>query len=491
MLIFRIAMRNLTRRGRKTLVVAVLIAAGVAIFFTGNAVLESSVGGIHSAFSDNFTADLSVSAMSDQSFSIFGPDVPVIGDYESEPPIVNAADVGNVVASIPGVKSTAYVLSSPLILEVNGFKGAGLGLGAIGDEYFSFFRAPKFVAGGPPAPGRSGWAVITDEWAREIGAAQGHPLSVGDTLQVSIFRNQTFTIREAVLVGIIHYEPQSAALQHVLVTDGRIIRALCGFSQTDESPPSTGQAVTSAAGSTNIDSLFSGNVPPAESADPSGTSSKPLTVEDLKSLLSQAHQGGVLQDEPALGHDGAWHFILIRTAPGANSGAVASQIRGDLAKAGMAVQVRDWRGTAGGAATYVFLLQIVLYIGMILLGGIAVILTVNSVVMSVFERTPEIGTMRAVGAQKDFVRKLLLLETCTLTLVSGLAGILLGVVIVGIVGRVPFHFHNEILILLFGGTALHPSVSRRKRGRLRAIRSGHRPCGLDLPGAGSPQDSAR
>ncbi len=116
MLLFRIAIRNLIRRGRKTLVVAILIAVGVAAFFVGNAVLESSIGGIQRTFSDNFTADLSISARSDQSFSLFGPDIPVIGDYESEPLIVNAADVGARASRCPGSRGDCvcpFLPSSP------------------------------------------------------------------------------------------------------------------------------------------------------------------------------------------------------------------------------------------------------------------------------------------------------------------------------------------------------------------------------------------
>ena len=62
-------------------------------------------------------------------------------------------------------------------------------------------------------------------------------------------------------------------------------------------------------------------------------------------------------------------------------------------------QVRNWRGTAGAFALYVYLLQIAMYAGLFMVGGIVLILTINSLVMSVFERTSEIGTMRALGAQ--------------------------------------------------------------------------------------------
>ena len=107
MILFLIALRNLLRRSARNLVVVILIAVGVAAFFVGNAVLESSIGGIQRSFSENFTADLSVSQRSEESFSLFGPDAPVIGDYASAPLLVNALDVGRRVARVPGVARTA------------------------------------------------------------------------------------------------------------------------------------------------------------------------------------------------------------------------------------------------------------------------------------------------------------------------------------------------------------------------------------------------
>ena len=461
MLLIHIALRNLIRRGRKTLVVALLISAGVAAFFLGNAVLESSIGGIQRAFADNFTADLSISARSDQSFSLFGPDVPVIGDYETEPVIVSAADAGARASRIPGVEATAYVLSSLLLLDAGGATGTGLGIGTIAGEYFSVFRSPRFTLGAPPQPGDSAWAVITDEWASELGAARGRPVVPGEKLTFSVVRNQTFTIREATLVGIIHYEPASAALKHLVITDGRILRALCGYSQTDAASPAGSAGGTAASArqqEADLDSLFSAGGTGA-AADRSPASSAPISVNELKDLLRQAHESGAKSAEAALGHDGPWHFILVRTAPGESKARIAGDLRRELASAGLSVQVRDWRGTAGGAATYVFLMQIVLYVGVFMLGGIVLILTMNSLVMSVFERTSEIGMMRAIGAQRGFVQRLFIVETSALTLFAGCAGILAGFALVGILNRVPLKFSNQILVLLFGGTSLHPGIS--------------------------------
>ena len=61
----------------------------------------------------------------------------------------------------------------------------------------------------------------------------------------------------------------------------------------------------------------------------------------------------------------------------------------------------------------------------LIVGGLAV---ANTVMMGVFERTREFGTLRAIGARPAFVRQLVLTESLLLALVGGAFGILLGLV---------------------------------------------------------------
>ncbi|HTZ52943.1 MAG TPA: FtsX-like permease family protein, partial [Spirochaetia bacterium] len=345
--------------------------------------------------------------------------------------------------------------------EVDGARAAGLGVGAIAGEYFTVFHQPRFVLGGPPSADAGAWAVISDEWASELAKARGRPLASGEKITLSVVRNQTFTIREATLAGVVHYEPANAALDHLVVTDGRILRALCGYSQTDASagaPGAPGAAAPAGGQDADIDALFSGGNTSAP-ADRTRSSSAPISVDELKDLLRQARTAGASAENVPLAHDGAWHFILLRLAAGASKARAAADLRRELSGAGFSVQVRDWRGTAGGAATYVFLMQIVLYVGIFMLGGIVLILTINSLVMSVFERTSEIGTMRAIGARRGFVQRLFIVETSALTLISGVAGMLAGFVLVAVLDHVPLKLTNQILVLLFGGTSLHPGIS--------------------------------
>lgn len=59
----------------------------------------------------------------------------------------------------------------------------------------------------------------------------------------------------------------------------------------------------------------------------------------------------------------------------------------------------------------------------LIVGGLAV---ANTVMMGVFERTREFGTMRAIGAKPNFIRNLVLLESLLLAFMGGIGGVILG-----------------------------------------------------------------
>ncbi|HHY09262.1 MAG TPA: FtsX-like permease family protein [Firmicutes bacterium] len=71
----------------------------------------------------------------------------------------------------------------------------------------------------------------------------------------------------------------------------------------------------------------------------------------------------------------------------------------------------------------------------------------------------EIGTMRAIGAQKGFVRKMILLETLLLSGISGLIGIVLGGIVLLILNIVGLKASNVFFEIVFGGPVLRPQLS--------------------------------
>jgi putative ABC transport system permease protein len=69
------------------------------------------------------------------------------------------------------------------------------------------------------------------------------------------------------------------------------------------------------------------------------------------------------------------------------------------------------------------------------IGGIGVM---NIMLVSVEERTREIGLRRALGAKKGHIRGQFLLEALVMTLTAGVVGMLLSVLITGAIGTLPF-----------------------------------------------------
>ncbi|ADV67829.1 ABC transporter permease [Deinococcus maricopensis] len=65
----------------------------------------------------------------------------------------------------------------------------------------------------------------------------------------------------------------------------------------------------------------------------------------------------------------------------------------------------------------------------LIVGGLAV---ANTVMMGVFERTREFGTLRAMGARPGFVSQVVLTESLLLSLIGGVGGVVLG--LLGILG---------------------------------------------------------
>ena len=84
----------------------------------------------------------------------------------------------------------------------------------------------------------------------------------------------------------------------------------------------------------------------------------------------------------------------------------------------------NWIVTSLNALS-VFLVAI---LGFIIATGIA-----NSMWMSVRERTKEIGTLRAIGMQKNQVRSLFMTEASLLGLIGAIAGSVIGVIMTAVV----------------------------------------------------------
>jgi putative ABC transport system permease protein len=126
---------------------------------------------------------------------------------------------------------------------------------------------------------------------------------------------------------------------------------------------------------------------------------------------------------------------------------------------GISARAGGWKVASGPFAQSVDVIRIVFYVAILIVSIVAIIIMMNTLVISVIERTGEIGTMRALGARKGFVWLMFLVETLTVTIVFGIIGFALASVIVGVVNLFHIQGTNFFTQIIFGGKVLRLTVN--------------------------------
>jgi ABC-type lipoprotein release transport system permease subunit len=127
--------------------------------------------------------------------------------------------------------------------------------------------------------------------------------------------------------------------------------------------------------------------------------------------------------------------------------------------AGLNLKVVDWQAAAGTVGLFLTLLRFVLGFSVVIFFAIALVIINNAMVMATLQRVKEIGTMRAIGAQRRFVIVMLLVEIVTVGVVFGLAGAVLGGgVVAAIRGSGGIPAVTDLLYFVFSGPALLPRL---------------------------------
>jgi len=155
-----------------------------------------------------------------------------------------------------------------------------------------------------------------------------------------------------------------------------------------------------------------------------------------------------------------WGGVVLNAAVMLEDGSqirqTARAVREALKKAGLNVKVVDWQQAAGTIGQIVGVIRVVLYAAVSIIFIVALIIINNSMLMSTMERTREIGTMRAIGAQRGFIMRMFLGETLALSLIFGGLGVALGSGLVLWLGATGIPASSDFFYFLYAGPRLHP-----------------------------------
>lgn len=449
-ILWKIAWRNLREHKTKTLIIGVLVALGVSLLVIGNSILQSITEGMESSYVENFTGNLIVRNVSEENpafIGAFGGTPNVIENYNSVTEYIQSHE--DIHTYTPLLTGMASVNQNDKILSF------ALLWGISPSSYFEMFPN-KFVvtAGRQLQDGESG-IMLSQGVIDDVLEEHGVELSVGQMIKLGAQNDVTGNkISELEIVGIGYYENAAGILDRISLTDANTLRTLTGLTALKVERSNNAAAIDTSDealfGSSEVttDSLFGTSLFSEVDIASEDAASQNIDFDNLLGDTS-------IREEFLALDNNAWHFLLLDTA-GQNDDSVSKAIS-TLPNSDLVVE--GWRWGAGFIAELAYSIQMIINIVILVIAIVAIIIITNTLVISVSERVGEIGTIRAIGGQKNFVRSMITTEVLTTTLIFGIVGIVFGAATIGILNLMGLPASNLFLQVLFGGSTLNPILS--------------------------------
>ena len=292
---------------------------------------------------------------------------------------------------------------------------------------------------------------------------------VGDTLTIKAFTRSGYVQSVNLRVyGTFAFQGlEDSHMAGVLnVMDMVSFRELYGFATVEREREI--EALKTAAGFKDVDrdnaetELFGGK--PAESPG-SAKPEKTLTIKDADEVLRGLSGKGKREKREDQAYDPAQleQGVVLNAAVIVKNPRLIRQTMQDIeaagARAGLPLKAIDWQKASGLVGQFVTMIRAVLYVSVLIIFAVALVIINNALVMATLERIAEIGTLRAIGAQRRFLLGMLLVETLAVGALFGGIGAALGGGVIAILRAVGIPAYNDTLYFLFSGPRLHPGFS--------------------------------
>ena len=462
--IIKLALRNLKEHKSKTLIIAMFILFGVAIVVMGNSFLESVNRGLEKDFRANITGDLAISVVPEKGtiIDVFGVNSTNIGGEIPQIPALNDLErIEEILAETDGIKKQSKLISAQVILSKDaeidfsvladddkdlGIMDLPISMLFAGEEgsFWELFPDLKMIEGRYPAPGSN--EIIVDTRVIEgFQKSWDKPLNLGDDV---LLASMGGVIREGKVVGIFKPANEYSAMFQTVYCEPGLARSFAELtyasSFTQELPDSVDLSISDM----SEDDLFGDD---DFFGDIEDDTSILATSNDFDSILGDT----TLRDQLNQTDDGSWQFVLAKLENPRADKKIVAELNKRFKEEGLNAVAMDWKKAAFSYSGTVDGIGFIFNLLIIILAVVVFIIIMNTMVVSVIERTSEIGTMRAIGAEKKFVKKLFYSEAVILTSLSSLAGIIFAFICMAIFNSFNIAITNSIAKMILGGGLLH------------------------------------
>lgn len=432
-----LAFRNIIAR-KSSFVIILFIAFAIALLVVTNAVFDSTEHGVRETFISSFTGDIVIRPQGKSPLSLFGDETPVTGKLTELPSLSPYNEILSFLQSNPAVADIVPQVTGLSRLSSAGADAMCCMFGVPARKYLEMMTSVRIVEGEPWADGEKG-IMLSRNYAERLDAR------IGDILQFAISEGFSSRIRAVPLTAVYEYAVDNPTLDRIVLTNPETVRAIMDMTDLLSADKIVlSEEVEDILSADDIDDLFS------DAADMSGgvMTEEIVISEDEVAALRSSYENST-----------SWNFLICRVSEPRRMKRVIKELNRVFRERDWSVEAVGWRSSAGGNASYLYMLRLILNIGIVIILGAGFIVVNNTLVINILDRIREIGTMRAIGASKRYIAKECAAETMIMAVMAGVLGCVMGTVGSAVVSSLRITFSNSFLVQLFGGTVLHTAVS--------------------------------
>ena len=465
--IFKLALRNLKEHKAKTVIIACFLVFGIAIVIMGNSFLESINRGLEKDFRANYTGDIAIGPNPNKGEinDIFGVNTTnFTGELPQLPAIQDLDKVMEIVKNTEQIKSNTKLISAQVLvaygLEMDlsslldrddlGFDDIPISMLFAGENetYWKTFQGIHFVEGTYPAPDTN--EIMIDTRVKSaFESLYQRELHLGDTVLVA-GANTDGIIREAKVCGVFKPTNENSAMFQIIYCNPSFARSFANLTYAASFKDELPDSIDLSLAQMDEDDLFGDFGDDLFDFEDDSDDFLSTATIDYDSILGDT----TLRDELNKTDDGSWQYILAKVKNARQTKDTIKELNQQFEEAGLNVHAMDWKDAAYSYSGTVEGIGIIFNILIIILAVVVFIIIMNTMIVSVIERTSEIGTMRAIGAEKKFVRRLFFTETVFLTTVSSIIGIILAFILMSVFNSLNITITNSIAKMILGGGLL-------------------------------------
>lgn len=459
----KIAWRNVWKHKSKSLIIGVILFLGAFLMTIGNAIVSGMEKGLEKNLKGSFTGDVVIIPNKEEKDAIFADFTGTVRElipnyFEVEKLLKSNVNVDKSIGIAFGMN---FLLSSDADMIPMGIMGININdfINFYGDQY-------QIIEGRMPLENEAGIIIGNlgrkyilnsgDYWIK----AKNTPLNK-ETLsdEAKEFGDNLNTKDELVIMGggrdgssldiivpvtgIYKLKALDKLMGDNLILDINSYRSANGMiTGEDKIELSEEKEATLNDGFDFNDELF------AESEEEE-------LIESLEDIFKE--QNTVVHSKKEL-DSGAYNVLAIKLKEGVKEEKFIKEINELFRESNLDVRAISWSDSLGFAGKIALFIKIALNIFIWFIFFVAIIVIMNTLSMTAMERTSEIGMMRAVGAQKSFLRNMFVKETAYLSLFFGGIGILSGILLIIILKFAKIETSNEFLQLAYGGDYLNPII---------------------------------